>query len=371
MQKIADRGMLRYNRPNCYEARIADKGKMPFIHQGRCRMFRLWRLTVLSALVVLAFQSAFADLDPQANGLPGGLIIRRQAEDFDAMVRQTKPDFVWNGADMLWITHDASGKPGFTMDHAYMVELTGQSKKTCCLFSCDGYALAGGDGPEYPFTFESAAQSEKIAQDSKWGAVYQARWPSVGDMGSGCDRDTRNIFLLCDAKNQWHLLGDGPFANSHQNGSGDSTVETVKADVRWTGGAAHPAELSFTLLIARNWDWDPQTSFSMIIDCKLTTKPENKPFDEGDRGSFMVQGHHYVIADKSESLAAFAQKIARCAELDYRGIVADQRQKEIYRAVEMALIQIDPSLAGGVTAGAKIILPDKLFGPGYGDVRQW
>ena len=128
-------------------------------------MFRLSGLILSSAVILLAFHSAYADLDPQPNDLPGGLIIRLQAADFDAIVHQAKPDFVWNGTHMLWITHDASGRPAFTMDHAYTVQLTGQRDSVCCLFDCDGYALGkeGCDGPAYPFTHVTDAQPKKIA----------------------------------------------------------------------------------------------------------------------------------------------------------------------------------------------------------------
>ncbi len=31
---------------------------------------------------------------------------------------KTKPRFIWNERDMLWIVHDEHGKPGFAMNHA-------------------------------------------------------------------------------------------------------------------------------------------------------------------------------------------------------------------------------------------------------------
>jgi hypothetical protein len=332
-------------------------------------MLRLWVLILPFSLIAFAFQSALADLDPQANGLPGGLIIRRQAKDFDTMVRQTKPDFVWNGTDMLWITQDASGKLGFTMDHAYTVQLTGRRDKTCCLFDCDGYALGneGCDGPAYPFTHESDAKPVKAAHDLKWGTVYQARWRDVGDMGSGCNRDTRNIFLLCDNAQHWRFLGDGPIANSHQDGASDSTVDTVRADVRWTGDAANPAELSFTLLSAHAWEPDLRTTISLTVRRKMVLTPGHSLLNAYERDSYRQEGPYYVIAAKSEPLPSFAAKVTHCWGLDlgvwgltYGDAKLTAGTTLINKEIENSLLRIDPSLAGGIKAGAKIVMPDKL-----------
>src|SRR4051794_13307283 len=47
------------------------------------------------------------------------LVVRQQAATFDAMRQKTKPRFVWNQCDMLWIEHDEAGKAGFAMNRAY------------------------------------------------------------------------------------------------------------------------------------------------------------------------------------------------------------------------------------------------------------
>ncbi len=223
-------------------------------------MSRHW-IFPLSILLLLPTMAALADDVPRpaitqpsvtaVDKLDNGLKIRQQAESFDALARLTNPKFVWRDRDMLWITHDESGKVEFTMNRAYDLQIA-RATPACFLLDAHNY-WDKTEGPAFLYTRFVDPQPMIIARDPVRGVVYQVHWNSSPAEGSGSITQTRNIFLLCDGKHRWHLLGEGPVGSSGCSGASEYIADSVEADVTWKNDPSSPVKLTFTLLTKDDW----------------------------------------------------------------------------------------------------------------------
>lgn len=329
------------------------------------------------AVCVLALcpKAAFSETPPpptpdvvlQLSALDDALTIRQKAASYDQLIRSTRPQFTWRHHDMLWITHDAKGHVGFLMNRAYDIQLP-RAAPSCYLLSAVGYAWP--DRQEQAFMFTQAADTKPIVvtRDPRRGVVYQARWPSSPLMGSGSITDTRNIFLLCDGEHHWHLLGEGPVTSSGCNGASEYYHDSVEAYVQWTSDPMHPVDLAFTYLATEDWEIDGaglndphHPSLTVRWDMAPSSEIERDGFPDGidprdcSPGCFKCTGAAFVIARKSESLAAFSARMAHCCK---NAPADDDLRRSIFiRKLILDLRQEIPNLGGTVAVGQHITLP--------------
>lgn len=117
------------------------------------------------------------------------LQVRRQANSFSALVDLTRPNLVWGGRDMLWITRDDFGKPGFAMNRAYPLQV-GRDRPAWYLMESHDFWLDTGDSPWIPYTYFFDHDPVVVARDRARGVIYQARWTSAPESGSGACTST-------------------------------------------------------------------------------------------------------------------------------------------------------------------------------------
>jgi hypothetical protein len=335
-------------------------------------VFQLSILLFLPTLTALADDvpnPAITQSSPTAvDKLDDGLKTLQQAESFDALARLTKPKFVWRDRDMLWIIHDESGKVGFAMNRAYDLQV---AHATPASFLLDGHNyLDKTEGPAFPYTRFVDPQPVIIARDPVRGVVYQVHWNSSPAEGSGHITQTRNIFLLCDGRHRWHLLGEGPVGSSACSGASEYIADSVQANVMWENDPSSPVKLAFTLLTRDDWglegggldtlDHPSLTICRTMVPAVADSRglPNDILPEDIAPGAFQRQGPCYVIESKTEPLRDFLRRLAhRCSDVP---IVADGNGRNIKtsQAASKALIALNPFLTAEVPAGAKIVLPE-------------
>jgi hypothetical protein len=180
---------------------------------SRLPFLPIW-LLLFFAIDARAQNSFPAGEPPQAgvmavDRLPDQLKIRRQAASFDELVLRTKPQFVWNKQDMLWIMHDDAGNPVFAMNRAYSLSIGNAGSASYLLEAIDAYQDSA-NGPQFSYTRAVDTNPTIIASDPDGGVLYQVHWPSSLSEGDGGIILTRNIILYCDADHGWHFLLEGP-----------------------------------------------------------------------------------------------------------------------------------------------------------------
>jgi len=302
------------------------------------------------------------------------LKIRQAAGNFTALADMTRPKFIWGGRNMLWIMHDGAGKPMFAMNRAYALQI-GRQQPACYLLESHDYYWDDPDGPTLIYTRFVDEHPLVVARDPSRGVIYQARWDSAPQSGSGAITQTRNIFLLCDGEHRWHLLGEGPIGSGGQCGGDEQINDAVEADSRWTGNPAHPVELSFTMLTTDLWDYDGENFHeSMTVRRRMAPGPVDssgyaKPEMAVDMspGPFKRGGPYYLIASKGELLDSF---VRRLCHQDLSGVQSEAKKRTIVESTEASLRKTNPGLSTEIAKGEKIILPEKTYGSSD-DRMEW
>jgi hypothetical protein len=296
------------------------------------------------------------------------LAIRQHAATLDALIQITQPKFVWNGTDLLWITHDGAGKVGFAMNRAYHLQIGREQPAWYLLESHDNW-LDPPDRPWIPYTRCADPNPKIVARDPIRGVVYQACWGSAPLSGSGADTSTRNIFLLCDGTHHWRLLSDGPIGESGALGVSEYRSQSVEADVAWTDDGSSPVKLNFVLLSKDDWGMDDDNPNHPTLTIRQRMVPG--PLDTAgvadgvgpadiSPGPFKQQGPQYVILTNDETRIAFTLDL-----LHFRCILPNQMDRaknaQILRSAENALKQTNPSLGSILRAGQKIVIPQQYM----------
>ncbi len=293
------------------------------------------------------------------------LKIGQTAGNFTALADLTRPKFIWGGRDMLWIMHDGAGKPMFAMNRAYDLKIGTQQPAWFLLESHD-YWWDDPDGPMLIYTRFVDAHPLVVVRDPTRGVIYQARWDSAPQSGSGAITQTRNIFLLCDGEHRWHLLGEGPIGSRGQCGGDEQINDAVEADARWAGNPAHPVELSFTMLTTDLWDYDGENFHeSMTVRRRMALGPVDssgysnpEAVADTSPGPFKRQGAYYVIASKRESLDSFVRRFCR---LDLLGMKDESQKRTFVESTEAAIRKTNPGLSAAIASGQAIVLPEKMY----------
>jgi hypothetical protein len=262
--------------------------------------------------------------------------------------------------------HDAAGKPMFAMNRAYDLQI-GKQRRGCYLLESHDYCWDDPDVPMLIYTRYEDAHPLVVERDLSRSVIYQARWDSAPQSGSGGITQTRNIFLLCDGEHRWHLLGEGPIGSGGQCGGDEQINDAAEADAQWAGNPAHPVELSFTMLTTDLWDYDCEKfNESMTVRRKMVPGPVDpsgysNPEVAADLspGPFKRQGPYYMIASKNESLDSF---VRRFCHIDLSGAQREAQKRAFVESAEASLRKSNPRLSSEIATGQTIILPQKMYG---------
>jgi hypothetical protein len=197
--------------------------------------------------------------------------------------------------------------------------------------------------------------------------VYQARWPSAPQSGSGALTETRNIFLLYDGEHRWHLLGEGPSAWHGALGADEYYVQSIEAKVTWTDDAKHPVMPSYTLLHTEHWGRTADTADDVLAK-SLTVRWDMRPskpdlsgltdeIDPADVSAFQARDPR-VIASQAEPLSELAARVAHCS-LD-NGKPGSAAEQAHIAAVAAALRRANPRLTDPIPAGTPAVIPGAI-----------
>ena len=331
----------------------------------------LRRRVTAAALVPLVLSAAAATgrLDPLADGTE---VVARAATLAD-LIRLARPRFVWDGRNLLWVTHDPAGRVGFRMNRAVRVT-TADGIAAWCL-------LAGGPNWDVADEDNRYAQADDpapvvVARHPTAGVVYQARWQSQPQSGTGHGTDQRTVILLCDGRHRWQLLGEGPtVTNSWRLGGAAWNTAAVEARAAWTGDADRPVRLSYVVAETDHWGLTNEQGCDTPGHPTRTIRWEAVPgrpsaatgpagrVDPADDppGRFVRAGLRYVLADRAELVDAWA---TRFVQFDAPDPPAPAAVQAFVAAVRLA----NPALGDAVAVGQPVRLPDEPPGPhGAGD----
>lgn len=199
-------------------------------------------------------------------GLGRRLSIRVEADSLKALIQKTKPNFVWNGRDMMWVENDKNGQPEFILDEAYIYQPTNQPLRWVLLDTRDApfdewYGAVMGNNlhgvatlhPTVPVADNDAGVMGDYAviksTNPRFGTVYEIGWQKLMANGTCLCNFNRRIYVLKDGQDRWHFLGEGPAA-----GSGRGFESTMEAKVVWDGSItnANPLQIQFCCVFSVN-----------------------------------------------------------------------------------------------------------------------
>src|SRR5690242_6621280 len=170
------------------------------------------------------------------NGLGRCLSIRVEADSRQALIEKTKPAFVWNGRDMMWVEKDKNGQPEFILDEAYIYQPTYQPPRWVLLDTQDApfdewYGAVMGNNLHgvaplhrtVPVADNDAGVIGDYAviksANPRFGTVYEIGWQKLMANGTCLCEFNRRLYILHDRKDRWHFLGEGPAEGHGHNGN--------------------------------------------------------------------------------------------------------------------------------------------------------
>ena len=308
------------------------------------------RVRIGAAALALAAVAA----GPATVTLDDGVVVAARAATVDELVRSTRPKLVWGDRNLLWVTHDPmTNRVGFRMNRAVPVTIGG----------VDQWGLLVGSGcwdEQAEDTRYAQADDPRpivVARSPTGGVVYQARWSSGVQGGSGRITDERNIVLLCDARHRWQFLAEGPRVTSHEQcGARQSFSARVEVRAAWTGDPARPVRLAYT--VCETYDVvtdEPQASRTT----RWEAVPARRPTASDDPpGAFVRSGQRYTVADRAESVDAWA---ARWSRRD-----ADPPPAAAVRRLIADVRHANPTLGPALSVGQRVNLPEVAPDPTAG-----
>lgn len=194
---------------------------------------------------------------PQITGLGNTFTISLAADSWPHLVKKAKPAFSWNGQDLLWIQTDAQGRPRFILDEAYTFQPTNEPLQWVLLNPIQVGGNIDDPGCETPRFFYSGLNLHAVltVQDQAppchndgtkdsyairldaakaFGTVYEIGWQRETSRGIGHPDYGRRIYVLRDATNQWHFLGEGP-----EEGAEQGATTNLKSRVIWESNGSN------------------------------------------------------------------------------------------------------------------------------------
>jgi hypothetical protein len=307
------------------------------------------------------------------------------------VVLRTKPQFVWNKQDMLWIMHDDAGNPVFAMNRAYSLSIGNAGSASYLLEAIDAYQDSA-NGPQFSYTRAVDTNPTIIASDPDGGVLYQVHWPSSLSEGDGGIILTRNIILYCDADHGWHFLLEGPTTARGIHGAYEYFSQCLLVEAARIGhvfkhvGHHQPyvrqgylgmditmpdqglsIRLRLTLLSTDNWEVTGSRPNGVDTQ-SMTVRQRLVPATDSDNASpvpvFKPQGPHFVIVSKAQTLPEFIDGLSNCSDCDE---FDDVDTPAGVQNIATILRQANPTLTDKLTVGEKIVVPDQLFGIYPGD----
>lgn len=202
---------------------------------------------------------------PQITGLGKAFTISLAANSWPRLVKKAKPTFSWNGQDLLWIQTNSLGEPRFVLNEAYTYQPTNEPLKWVLLKPIQ----VGGniDDPDCetprffysgqnlrtvltvqdqapPFHNDGTRDSYAIRLDTAkgFGTVYEIGWQRELSRGNAHPDYGRRIYVLRDATNEWHFLGEGP-----EEGAERGYQTNLKSRVIWESSSSNslPLQIRF------------------------------------------------------------------------------------------------------------------------------
>ena len=290
------------------------------------------------------------------------IAVLERAATFESLVERTTPRFTWDapqeplGAhDLLWVLHNRAGKPIFAMNRAYRLRLAKDRPAESFLLGAD----AGAWSDWIDYAREVDEKPAVIARDPQRGVVYQAVWHSLPNTGTGHIEIERQVFLLCDGRHRWHLIGEGPCSKRGRNGL-RAYGSIVDSQARWTDDPAAPVEVRCTermtdYCIVEGNNASPVPDLETRHDATLKgTLPATLQWDDA----------RYVVVEKPESLESLALRVAGWNTLYLEESDAESRRSRV-RAVADLLRESNPGLPALIPAGTTV-----RFRPDIGSVAE-
>jgi hypothetical protein len=296
-----------------------------------------------AGLILLLCGVALAG-DRTVGGFPLGdqIHVRRKAGSLAELVRATKPAFVWNDADMLWIERDEHGRPRFSVNHAY--ELDG-AESWVLLDASDDYVAAG----LVDYVREQTS-GQVISTDSHHGSVYLLTWPSRHMTGTGPVDCTRHVLLLCDRKQKWRFIGEGLGTIDGRASTKRIRTEATYA-VSWDESAENPITVQATrmaFIIAHNVERDDTTTFRWRRDYTLSGRTP---------AEFTSASDDYLITSPGETLTLLTLRLAIC-DTFYPFERDPKRKAKMLQGVAELIAGLNPDLPHRLVPGTRVRLPD-------------
>ncbi|HSZ55588.1 MAG TPA: hypothetical protein VK797_08015 [Tepidisphaeraceae bacterium] len=302
---------------------------------------------VLVVAVTLSFTSGSWGADRTIGGTPLGdrLHIRRRARSLAALVRQTRPTFVWADGDMIWVERGEHGRPQFALNRVYQLDGAAESGGWVLLESQSDYVASG----VVDFMRENTGGQE-LSRDTRFGAVYLVVWHARHITGTGPVDCERHILLLCDRKNQWHFVAEGLGAiDGHASSKRIRTESSYK--VTWTAEGDAPLAIAATrstFITAHNVERDDTTTFESERDFALTGK---------NPGSFAPTSDDYTITSAGDTRQVLSLRLAIC-DTFYPYERDARRKARMLQSVADAIATLNPQLPRRPAPGTHVILPD-------------
>lgn len=278
----------------------------------------------LSLLLLLGSSACATPLRAEKRAVPliePGFVARSSADSWEALVREARPTCAWGGRDMLWVVVDNKSRPAsFLLARAH-VRRTADGVRWTILQQTrtDSSNPLGGDylREETPVTEKSIgsdagffAHALRASSDPEGGTLYQIYWPAIFSGGSGNWQEGRWIFVLCDAKGGWQIIGEAP---GEQNGkSGQYFSRRCTFEFTWTGKRDTPLRIDVTCINSQTEVGKEQLGLAQldvrrdgVIQGALPAKLE-------------WQGQEYVLAQKGQTVQSIAGDFSRWHTLGLR-----------------------------------------------------
>jgi hypothetical protein len=294
--------------------------------------------------IALFLGSALWGADRTVGGFPLGdaIHIRRTAPSLAALVRQTRPTFVWGDADMLWIERDEHGRPRFSLNRGYELDGSG------------GWVLLD-TRPEFvaaglvDYVREQTA-GQILSTDPHHGSVYLLTWPAHHMTGTGPVDCTRQVLLLSDRQGKWRFIGEG--VGTMDGRASTKRIRTeVSYKISWKDADDNPLTVEATrtaFIISHNVERDDTTTFRSRRDYVLSGKIP---------AEFTPASSDYLITAPGETVQLLTLRLATC-DTCYPFERDSRRRAKMLQSVGQSIASLNPDLPHRLVPGLRVRLPD-------------
>lgn len=262
-----------------------------------------------------------------------------------------KPRGVFNDHNAFWTSRDSAGGLVFTFDRvAGKVGLPEE-----------------GSGAAYVYGRFTDGEPNVLLRDGERGVVYQARWESKMNEGTGRWVGTRDLYFLCDGQNRWYFLAEGPGFDTGRGGAAESVTGRVEARAEWGAEKGEPVKLVLTRVVKNFVDSDKtDATVPRALEIRMDVVPvwpgrelkaeEAFVSEEGIR--LRRVGEDYVLIQRPEPFSAVVSRVAYWKA----GVRGDDavRDGDKTAKVESLLMAANPKAPARLPAGFKLVVPKNV-----------